>query len=246
MESNIFSQLIKKEWADNRKPLLLGVLVVWGTFILMGGFLGSIPTGAGTAIFLFTFFAGLAVSVGSSMAFSNMKSKEGRINALMLPASVSQKYMVRWLAAVPGLLIVVVIGFLLGDLTRILVERINDFSGISICRWIQGNVGNHNDEFRFLFTAVAGTILCAQACYFLGAIVWPKHSFIKTLATLQVLQVVMGIVAVTCRFHFDTTLIDSPDVLISLSWVFIAVVCTSVYWLAYVRFRRSEVIYKLF
>ena len=245
MNCNIFSLLLKKEWADNRKPLLLGVLVVWGTFILMGGFLGSIPTGAGTAIFLFTFFAGLAVSVGSSLAFSNMKTKEGRINALMLPASSSQKYMVRWLAAVPGLLIVVIIGFFLGDLSRVLVEKINHFLGISMWQWIQATVGDHNNEFRFLFTAVSGTLLCSQACYFLGAIVWPKHSFIKTLATLQVLQVVIGIVLVGCRFDIPHSMIDSMDGLIYISWACIMLFCIGIYWLAYLRFRRSEVIYKL-
>lgn len=247
MNTNNFSLLVKKEWADNRKPLLLGMLVIWGTFVLMGGFLGSLPTGAGTECFIFFFFSGLALSIGASMAFSSMKTKEGRINVLMLPATAFQKYLVRWLATVPLLLIVVVIGIVLGDAARVLVEKMNDFSAVSMHRFfLSFNYGKNHEEIAFLVTMVGAVMLCSQACYFLGAIVWPKHAFIKTLATMQVLQILFGFLLVMCDFNRNTLFIDSLTGLLWSIWIFTLVFCVVVYWLAYVRFCRSQVIYKLF
>ncbi len=263
--NNTFLLLVKKELTDNRKPILLGLVGIWATFILLGGFLGYAGSYIAVEILLFIFFAGMLLSIGSSLAFSNMKSKEGRINTLMLPASVEQKFLVRWLAAVPILYLVVLFGCFLGDWTRLgvfrLMSSLNVYpvsttphgllheQSLSGLEYIRLNFEHEPQSIGFLIVTVFLIALLMQALYFFGAILWPKLSFIKTWAASQALEVVAGIIILMCAKLRFPTFNEAAITFVGFMWCYVGILlacCVALYWLAYVRFKRSQVIYKLF
>lgn len=259
MKTDTFSLLIKKELVDNRKPLLLGLIGIWATYILLGAFLGSIQMVVAAEIFIFLFFGGMIITIGASLTFNNMKTKEGRISALMVPATTSQKFMVRWIAAVPILLAVVFLGCLFGDWTRVIIYTLRGYepsysvysADMTIFSFLGDQLTHNWEATSFLMCCVIVTMLCSQALYFLGAIVWPKLSFIKTWASLQVLGVLFGIILVVLDVNHVMQLnprfydVSFNSILVTM-YVVGGLFCTGVYWLAYIRFKRSQVIYKLF
>lgn len=259
MNQNTFTLLIKKELVDNRKPLLLGLTGIWATYILLGAFLGYVQSYLATEIFLFSFFGGLLVSIGASLAFNNMKTKEVRISSIMLPATPFQKFILRWIAAIPLMIAVVIIGFLLGDWARLIVFRIvkavDDMhnigalpANVSIISFIREELLTDYESIIFIICGVLSVILCSQSLYFLGAILWPKLSFIKSWAAMQVLGVMAAIVLGTINMNFSLSVAEKIS-FSAVMWTlnsFTFLFCISIYWLAYLRFRRSQVIYKLF
>ncbi len=94
-------------------------------------------------------------------------------------------------------------------------------------------------------------LITSQSLYFLGAIVWPKLSFIKTRAVLQVLGMVVSTMLVILDFNHILS-VHPKFYEMTFGWfLFIlyaigALFCIGVYWLSYIRFKRSQVIYKLF
>lgn len=241
--NNIYWLLLKKEIIDNRKALLLGLVGILASYILTGLFLGNTRrANCGVELFLFIFMGGLIVSIGASLTFSNMNTKEDRISTLMLPATAFQKYLIRWIATVPSLLIILIVSFVLGDCAKMLMATLNGYSARSIWVYFSDPTEHRSLEVCILFSS----IICSQALYFFGSILWPKLSFIKTLAVLQILQLVFALIffCIPWNVNFDFDL-DETGVL-WCAYTFDLVFCSVFYWLAYVRFRQSQVIYKLF
>lgn len=260
MDTKTFTLLVKKELVDNRKPLMLGLTGIWATYILLGAFLGYVKSMVPVELFLFFFFGGMILTIGASLAFNNMKSKEGRINTIMLPATVSQKFIVRWIATVPLLMTVVLLGVLLGDWARIIVYKIvlhmSDYTpaydsayvDTTALAFIASNYRHEPEGIGIMITCGVWGALCSQAIYFLGAVVWPKLSFIKTWAATQVLGVILSLFCVPFLMHlkldfaFDLSYAGVVWIINILGLAF----CVALYWLSFERFKRSEVIYKLF
>lgn len=246
--SNTFLLNIKHDFIENRKAILLSVASLWGICILFGGLMGYYGRGGGPAeVFLFTF---LLVSAGyafASMMFSNMKRKESRIAALMLPASVEEKFFTRWLAFVPLLFGILLAGFYLGDISRIVV---NSLSGNPIMG-PYSQVMNLFDEMtanRFLPPSWVYTVISAyflyQSIFIFGAILWPKLSFIKTLGALWVIQTIIGIIGISIDDNQIFSLYDANGFLILMGVVF-NILTIGFYVLTYYRFKRSQVVYNL-
>lgn len=121
--------LVKKEITDNRKAILLGIGALWICCILIGTLLGFNGRGGGESeIFLFALLFMAFGCIAASVTFSNMKCKESRISTLMLPASIFQKFLVRWIAVVPVLFIPMFIGYYIGDITRIFAYYLHSLS----------------------------------------------------------------------------------------------------------------------
>ncbi len=254
---NTFFLTLRKELIENRKALMIGIGSCWGLCMLMGAFIGLCKMGGGAReLFSFLFMFYVIAGIVGSITFSNMKTKAGRTSSILLPATASDKFLTRWLAVVPGLLIIFIIGFYIGDASRIAAA------------WIDGaKTGSHYLRFADVWTIlsrsfgyktislmVTGTIVSfyffMQAIYIFGAILWPKLSYIKTLLALWVLEMILA-PATMFIMKFSgislTTLSYSQieSLMIILSTVFI-LLTLGLYYLTYLRFRSSQVIYKLF
>ena len=246
----------KKEFIDNRKAILLAIGSCLGLCILLGAFLGNFNLGGGPKeVFMFVFMFGIISTIAGSLTFSNMKTKESRIATLMLPAAPFYKFFVRWLAVVPGLFLILILGFYLGDYVRIFVNWIMsdghmpDSYGKVTDIWGILSIETGSTGYLILTLILSGYFF-SQAIYILGSILWPKLSYIKTLFILWALQMIAGTAGMTFN-HFvkpPYSLPFSIDVE-SFLWgvaglIIILTVC--LYALTYIRFKHSQVVYKLF
>lgn len=249
-----FLKYVKFEFVQNRKPLLLSVVCIWAIYILIGILMGCRHNGGGEGeTVMFSLCAQIISCIVASMAFVNMKTKEERIFSIMIPASVEVKYFTRWLAVVPVLFGILVVGFYLGDIARIAAFYFTSSDPMNYPNYMK--IFNPWSEFKptgvlnsgllsgFLFA----TFFLTQAVYFFGAILWPKLSFIKTFAALYVLQTILGLALMWIFKAFSFTL--SLQVVDNLLWgivVILIVITLLLYYLTYVWFRKSQVVYKLF
>ena len=252
INTSSFLLLVKKELIDNRKALLLGVGALWICCILIGALLGFNGRGGGEGeVMIFAFMFGAFGCIAASVAFSDMKSKVGRISAIMLPATAFEKFIVRWIAVVPILFGLMIAGFYIGDLTRIFVSWVADVPipyGTSY-----HHITNPWTALYFhngMLNAIMITgYLSLQAPFFFGAILWPKLSLIKTIAALWIIQIIIGIFMVTIPwssmlYHiYDNTWAAKVQTTILVTNIIISL---GFYFLTYWRFKRSQVTYKLF
>ncbi|MDE6095451.1 MAG: hypothetical protein K2G52_04620 [Muribaculaceae bacterium] len=254
--SGNFLQNVRLELIQNRKQVLLCVLCVCALYILCGIYMGYNHCGGGKGeTLIFALMAQLIALVFASLSFNDMKRKEMRIYSLMIPASTGAKFLTRWIAAVPALFILLVIGFYLGDLARIATFAVSDSSAAGFPEymkvfnpWRVFYLDGDRDGLMFC-CLVFSAYFFQQALYFLGAILWPKLSFVKTFAVIYVIQTVLGIcLMIVHRLNvFSLTFID--DYIRTLLWsIFgiLVVLTLGCYWLAYARYVRSQVVYKLF
>lgn len=247
-----FMKNVHLEFVRNKKTLLLCVLSIWALYIFAGFCMGWKGMGGGTAeIITFSIMAMFISTIVASMAFSNMKTKEQRIFSLMIPASVESKFFTRWIAVVPLLFIVLLSGFYLGDLarigTRLMEGEALGSNYMNIINPFCFYTGYGDPDGALICCLAFGSYFFNQSLYFLGAILWPKLSFLKTFAALYVLQTVCGFIFMFNYNSFALSFIDGHG--ITTLWIIASVMIMltlTCYCLAYLKFKNSQVVYKLF
>lgn len=251
---NTFILTARRDFVENKKMLLLGVGTVWAIYILFGALLGYNGRGGGISeVMVCGFFATIFSCIAGSLAFSNLKTKEGRISTYMLPSTSLDKFMVRWIAVVPVLFIVIVAGFYLCDLSRILVCWLCDYP------WLVNGKYMHvinvfgilkfepASYYKSLVFLLASIYLFNQAVYLFGSVLWPRLSFIKTFVACWILQTVFGFVGIYIEKLIDwksVAVMDESYILCTFAGIF-AALAIGLYILTYYRFKRGQVVYKL-
>lgn len=247
-----FMLTAKKELIDNKKAIVLGIASCWAICILMGLLMGYNGSGGGIIeVSVFCVMFSITGCIVGSLTFSNMKSKESRINALMLPASTFNKFIVRWIAVVPALFLIMLAGFYIGDLTRIFVNWALDTSAqyrhyIQVTDlWVILSFG-YEEEGGIILTNVLLSYFVIQSIYIFGAILWPKLSFIKTLVALWVVQTVFSIILISLGRNFCFSLNFTGESAVWCITIAQIIILLGFYTLTYLRFKKSQVVYKLF
>lgn len=245
---------VKKDIIENRKSLLFRVGGIWGICISIGAFLGYYALGGSYGeLMSFSFLFLLLGCVIASISFSNLINKDKRIASILVPDTSFDKFLIRWLAVVPLLCCVAIAGFYLLELSRIAVFKLSYDADMVAHSGSYCNVLNLWEAFGPKNTSMDGSLrgtfimsyFFSQSFYILGAVLWPKLSFLKTFAALWVLQTLFSIVVfsidrINLAVNFDTNM---------FLWCvtgFEFVVTIVIYWLAYLRFRGTQVVYKLF
>lgn len=192
------------------------------------------------SVFSISFF--LIMVVTSSGMFRDFSGKTGRLDALMLPASQLEKFLARWIFAVPVTAAVLLIGFELIDLVR-----------YAICRALFPDVGfsliglgldYYNTDVLEVYY---GVLIFLISVYALGAIVWPKRALVKTTAAGFLVSTLAGWLALALSemflkqgYHYGLEMdyIDGPVMVLALG-VLAAMVN---YTIAYFRLREIELV----
>lgn len=141
------------------------------------------------AFFSITFF-GIIVLAGSMM-FSDMGSKSMRLSALMVPSSQLEKFITRLIVALPITIIVSFIGFEVVDLIRCFVAKITHPNTTCI-----HPIGLAKEYFDAdVMKVYCGFLLAVQSIFVLGGVIWPKNSWLKTLAAMFVLVSIYSVIS---------------------------------------------------
>lgn len=256
-QTNTFMLTLRKEVIENRKALMIGIGSCWGLCMLLGAFLGLLRMGGGAReVYFFFFMCFLIAGIIGSLTFSNMKTKTGRISSILLPATPIEKFFIRWLAVVPGLLIVLILGFYIGDASRIITSWIDGaqmgshyYRIVDIWRIVMHSFGESNMSIMMSCFLICSYFF-TQALYIYGAILWPKLSYVKTLLALWVLEMALGPAFIFILKHigFSFNMLTYAQAM-SILWIactLLVVLTLALYFLTYLRFKNSQVIYKLF
>lgn len=239
---SMFMKLAKKMFIENRKTLLM----------LCGGYLGALAVvgiwsgfnevySSSTTIIIYYVFAALMCSVVASLMFHDFTTKEGRINALMTPASRPGKFWLRLIAVLPGSMLLAFAGYyVLAGFMNLTAGITHDvwmpvYSASAFVKWIGG---------KSIWMSLASFIL-SEGMFIFGAIAWPRKSFLKTL----LVQAGIGFVCSTlmvfaARFiiHNYTVIVNDPEMLLWIATIVTALIGMALIYAAYVLFKRKTII----
>lgn len=262
-----FGLLINHDVRENWRKILLslggllGALIIIGLFYAVTNFQGADDIDpewlrhigermALTEVIFFTiimFFAGAYVA---STAFKSFSSAPSALSSIMIPASQFEKFMVKWLVAVPCFFIIYVAFAMFADWVRVAFIDMNYHVEVSTFDW--NKLFFHSEEIAFKHFSLIGimTFFCVQSFFLLGSIVWPRVSFLKTFVSLFALGLVYG----WFNFWFYD-LLEKPDTMfVAPEWlengdlvatlVVLALTVLSLfnYCLTFMRFREAETI----
>lgn len=194
-------------------------------------------------MFVFMLFA--MGMVYASVAFSDAGKKPSRIALLMLPARNIEKYIARFIIYVPLFVVLFLAAAWLADGLRVVVlslfyPELSD--GIGMLRF---------ELSREQVLSILFLFLIIQSFCWLGAILWPRYSLIKTIVSLFVIGIVYTIfgrlfylVFISGRRICGVPILDDVD---GFSvWVgSMVVICVINYVVAYMRFKETDVIQRI-
>jgi hypothetical protein len=260
-----FVAVLRKEVVENWRTLLFSIIAIYGILaiiMIIGNLTLQNSTARSEVMLRYTFvylvfsFSGIFFA---SLAFRGLKSKTGRTELLTSPSSTFEKFLVNATIYVLGFIIVFPICAQLADLTRIAVLW-PWLGSESVPGPINYLTTIHNFAFQQDFWSLEVNswleaslwigMLAAPGLYFMGSILWPKLSFLKTFAAVYVIETVISIVAMICVLVFSDMksfglwvldLFNGGNVMMMLA-IFTAIQLV-IYWaLSWYLFKRKDVV----
>lgn len=238
---NTFILTLRKYLTDNRRRFCLTLAGLVALNLILGSLSACIHQGGGTGqTILMIFYLSIFGCVFASLSFASMKTPRGRISTLMTPAPMLHKFLVRWIVAVPVTALLLWGGFWLTEATRVVLWPVfNESTAV----WLDTTAALGH-ESSLITAVIVSFAMAAQAFYFLGAIVWPRHSFIKSVLAGWVISTVCSIVMVVVDWSVPYHGHILPQVSQLIAWSIFSLNITLaviLYGIAYLRFKESDV-----
>lgn len=242
--ANRFLMFARKNIIEHKKTLTyviggyLGLTFVLG---LWSGWIGGTPGEILSSFYVV--LALLACSVAASKMMFDLTSKQGRISLLMTPASAADKFLVRLIGVLPGMLLLVIAGYFTSAYGCILGH------GFTYDIWpemyITSLPSGNNTELA-AFGMAMSFILLSESMFIFGAVAWPRLSFLKTLGIMIVLQIAVSMIAVTVSLsnileNIQIEIYDENLFLWSVASV-TTVIAVALSYFSYHKFKRTTVI----
>lgn len=251
-----FGLVFRNDFLENKKLYLLGLLFVFGIVLIIaigvggvlyaekcsqfykGVLIGNSDPMDVNMLTLFCLGSIVFTCVVASFSFSKMKSKQGRIADLTLPASHFEKFLVRWLNTVVLSMLAFVIVFFIADLLRVFIFGIlYPELPISLTSMIDFAFSEEGRIFKmWLFN-----LMLLQSVYFLGSVCMPKYSLIKTFVVVMLVTICYSVFMMWISLFNDAKLQTSEHI----EYWYCGMTIIN-YIVAYYRYRESEVIHRLF
>lgn len=251
-----FVCLCRKEIAENAKACLRLLVVGYAVLVFIMVFNAyNTATIGDSSIYWRKSIAPIYImaivfwGMSSSLIMKWMRTKTGRINTLMIPATSFEKYFSHWMFFMLNLLIILVT-CKLADLTSIgitsLIRPNFEISSFPFLSYLVGEAEHwtifENTRYILLF---ASSMLFMQSCFVLGGTIWTSKPFLKTIGAICAIVfgyflLVLGLVELI-DFHLWVS--PHSDYEIALPAIIVISLVTIVNWvLAYYRFKESEII----
>jgi hypothetical protein len=195
-----FEATVRKEWAENGRPLLLvaaGIYLLF-TVILIGGNLSDRGMGSNSANFIIIF---IAMALIASLGFTGLIDKSKRSDYLTEPSSMTEKFAANTLIYVLGGIVMVLVCLGLADLTRL--AALWFFRDDTLL--VPGPTAFTNSVIEYVKTLPSSDFwsclpkfllnsLWYVSLFMMGSILWPKNSFGKTLIVMLAYWIIMGLI----------------------------------------------------
>lgn len=191
--------VMKHDLRSNMKSYLLQITFLWIAMLVVICFAlphsiyypseFSIPSTMHTLEnWFFVFLFGSGCLFASTMG-NDISTKDRRINTLMLPASMLEKYLAQWIKFVIVCPLVFYVGWLLMNvLGNCIIGLIFGATKVPVM-----DISNVAETARMDFEDMMHLLLlylCVQSFFILGAAFWPRFSCIKTAIMMWVISMV--------------------------------------------------------
>lgn len=210
------------------------------------------PFYGGQAATLLIVAAGLFF-FATSLTFGGLHSKQSRIALLMLPATNGEKFTARILATLLRFVVTVTAGLVVADLLRMLLFAIFGGDTTSLLPYVASQTWDvltftgaiTGPRLALTVTGAAVSNLWLFSIFILGSAVFRKFAFFKTTATLLVLSMLLGMIALPMVPYGSWRLVVWGN---NLMWSyimmqFITLALTAFnFWLSYRCFTHMQVI----
>lgn len=241
-----FALTIRKEVSDSRRALLtfavgsIAFIFIADTVLLIANAHTRMETLTDILGSFNVFFLLVAASFAASAAFRAFGKKATAASALMLPALEMEKFLSRWMLAVPCALLVLIVGAYAGDVLSALVARIVFSIGDRGTFGWNPYVSESMDIPIFI-----SSLLFLQSYFFLGSLLWPRFSWCKSLIFLILFLTlcVSVVMAVIFSFRFSSDMRMQLNIIGREELIASMLVLTVInYITSFFRFREVEII----
>ncbi len=250
-----------RDIVENRRNLLMTLGVMFGLLLLVALLITKIQAdtafssaeGRSVVVWVtFLYLSMLVVQVLGSLTFSNLSLKVKRINALMLPAAQSEKFMSRILIYIVGGNMALIVSLLLADaLSALVFGMAPGFIFMPIGEML--SCVRNVELLLATILVMVFVMLFIQSVYMLGSALWPRLSFLKTFMALLAIQILLPIIIPSGLVYdfvewFGEIVVSwniSETAAHVLGWTALAVcyaVTAGVYYVTWRVYKRTQVI----
>lgn len=286
--NNFFSfpriaMVMKREIMENWKTNLYRLIGIYAAFTLVM-ILNMLKSGSNsnpqmafqqystTVMGMFIFIIGIASLTYAANIMENMITKEKRIAFLMLPATMVEKFVARFLIVTVGLVVAVVVAASLAEITRYLVlplfnvpetfhqsvlYQVLSMASLDGEQAYRGSGYALNMPYQNWLGEMCGWafLIWSHSLYILGGSYWYKKPFFKTLGALIFISILCSVLSVHIISWVGNDGMRSfaewleanfqwmtLNKLLSLGVAFFSAFTMFNWWLSYRLFTRSQVI----
>ncbi len=243
---SLVALMCRKSLTENARKLMLLVAIYLGACVAMGLWFGYFSIVMGPIGFmLYSFFAMMICAFIDSKIFGELTSREGRIAMFMTPASASDKYWPRVVTMIVGVYLLLFVGWYLMCCANVLILFILH------SMWVK-DLLNPLNTFDYLpareFYSLSVSTLFVQSLFIFGSVAWPKHSFLKSSATLIGLLMVLVFTVSFVIWHFETLMekiLSNTSICdyIFYTWrTLLLILSVGLLWWSYKIFERKQII----
>ena len=260
---------LRKEVVENSRTIafsIIGMYALLTIFMILGNVINHNPheqmimMKARVPYTVVLLMLSLVVCVMAAMAFKNLTTKAGRTSLFMSPSSSLEKFVVNVLIYVVATMVIFFACAQLADLTRIAALKAfetKDFAVPGPMNFLQvffsinWRIGSGLEDLSWLgaMTMFLDT-LSKAALFFLGSVVWPRLSVLKTFVTLFVIQSGLSVLfMVTVYLCLDPNVfadwvkdfVNGGDFFIASSIISVIEIVAG-FGLAWYLFKRKDVV----
>lgn len=286
--NNFFSfsriaMVMKREIMENWKTNLYRLIGIYAAFALvMILHMWTMSSGRSSQISFttycsnimgtFVFIIGIASIAYAANIMENMITKEKRIAFLMLPATMIEKFVARFLIVTVGMAAAIIVAASLVEITRYLVlplfnlpeafhqsvlYHLLSMAAIDGEQVFRGSGSALNMSYQNWLGELCGWafLVWSHSLYILGGSYWYKKPFFKTLGTLMLISILCSVLSVHIISWVGNDGMRSfaewleanfqwvtLNKLLSLGVAFFSAFTMFNWWLSYRLFTRSQVI----
>ncbi len=240
-----FTMVARKLFIEQRKTLLILTGSYLGACMLFGlwfGYLGAAPNIQNMLFYIM--LSGLACALVASKMFFDMTSKQGRTALLMTPAKACDKFLTRFVGVLPGMLLLVALGYLVYGYSDILALGLISNTWMHLFNPFE-NVANDTGTTAAI-CAIFSIFLFNESIFMFGSVAWPKRSFLKSLGVFAGIQILFFFIAaglgkLIVEYNLRIEIVDQN----ALNWILIGcitLVAAIIMWCAYRKFKHTTII----
>lgn len=265
--------LIKKDFSENRKTLILRAVLLVGILSINTVFIGIINIDDyvprdilgkdpfedpqwDSILVSFIVAAFIASAISASFIMETISTKGQRLTTLMTPATMLEKYAARWIIYVAGAGILFIVACVIAELLRygILSCMCYDSPYLHLMTpsfIIDNFTIEGSNLYRQPVVLATLALLFNQSLFGLGSSIWPSKSFIKTFGAYAAIGAIythvawiFGLIIFDSGMKYNTELFESATFIGTFEIAVLAVIVFN--WvLAYYRFKESEIIQRM-